>query len=64
MSNVESEVWTELNEVGIINISIAKGIGIPVDLLRKTKNPENIEQLKPIAKDILNLRKKQGKRVQ
>jgi ribosomal protein L13E len=52
----------ELNEVGIINISIAKSSGIPVDLLRKTKNPENIEQLKPIAKDILNLRKKRGKR--
>jgi ribosomal protein L13E len=54
----------ELNEVGIINISIAKGSGIPVDLIRKTKNPENVEQLKPIAKDILNLRKKQGKRMQ
>ena len=54
----------ELNEVGIINITIAKGSGIPVDLLRKTRNPENVEQLKPIAKDILNLRKKQGKRMQ
>jgi ribosomal protein L13E len=52
----------ELNEVGIINISVAKGSGIPVDLLRKTNNPENVEQLKPIAKDILNLRKKLGKR--
>jgi ribosomal protein L13E len=52
----------ELNEVGIINISIAKGSGIPVDLLRKTKNPENVEQLKPIAKDILNLRKTAGKK--
>ena len=51
----------ELNEVGIINISIAKSSGIPVDLLRKTKNPENVEQLKPIAKDILN-EKKQGKK--
>ena len=54
----------ELNEVGIINISIAKSSGIPVDLLRKTKNLENVEQLKPIAKDILNLRKKQVKRMQ
>jgi ribosomal protein L13E len=52
----------ELNEVGIINISIAKGSGIPVDLLRKTKNTENIEQLKPIAKDILDLRKKTRKK--
>jgi ribosomal protein L13E len=34
----------ELNEVGIINISIAKGSGIPVDLLRKTKNPENCKR--------------------
>ena len=52
----------ELNEVGMININIAKGSGIPVDLLRKTKNPENVEQLKPIARDILNLRKKTGKK--
>jgi ribosomal protein L13E len=52
----------ELKEVGIINISIAKNKGVPVDLLRKTKNPENIEQLKPIAKDILNLRKTTGKK--
>jgi ribosomal protein L13E len=52
----------ELNEVGIINISIAKSSGIPVDLLRKTKNPENVEQLKPIAKDILNLRQQEKKK--
>jgi ribosomal protein L13E len=51
----------ELNEVGIINISMAKGSGIPVDLLRKTKNPENVEQLKPIVKDILNLKKNREK---
>jgi ribosomal protein L13E len=50
---------SELKEIGIINIRIAKNKGIPIDLLRKTKNPENVEQLKPIAKDILNLRKKQ-----
>jgi ribosomal protein L13E len=43
----------ELNEVGIINISIAKSSGVPVDLLRKTKNPENVEQLKLIAKAAL-----------
>ena len=48
---------SELKEVGIINIRMAKNKGIPIDLLRKTKNPENVEQLKPIAKDILNLRK-------
>ena len=53
---------SELKEVGIINIRMAKNKGIPIDLLRKTKNPENVEQLKPIAKDILNLRKTAGKK--
>ena len=41
---------------------MAKNKGIPIDLLRKTKNPENVEQLTPIAKDILNLRKTAGKK--
>ena len=49
---------SELKEVGIVNISMAKNKGIPVDLLRKTTIAENVEQLKAIAKDILNLRKK------
>ena len=53
---------SELNEVGIVDIRMAKNKGIPIDLLRKTKNPENVEQLKPIAKDMLNLKKKQEKR--
>jgi ribosomal protein L13E len=53
---------SELKEVGRVNMSMAKNKGIPIDLLRKTKNPENIEQLKPIAKDILNLRKTTGKK--
>ena len=53
---------SELKEAGIANIRMAKNNGISIDLLRKTKNPENIEQLKPIAKDILNLRKTAGKR--
>jgi ribosomal protein L13E len=53
---------SELNEVGIIDIRIAKNKGIPIDLLRKTKNPENVEQLKPIAKDMLNLKKTAGKK--
>ena len=47
----------ELNEVGIINISIAKSSGIPVDLLRKTTIAENVEQLKLVVKDILNMSK-------
>jgi ribosomal protein L13E len=49
---------SELKEVGIINMSMAKNKGIPIDLLRRTKYPENVEQLKPIAKDILNFGKK------
>jgi ribosomal protein L13E len=47
---------SELKEVGIVNIRIAKNKGIPIDLLRKTTIAENVEQLRPIAKDILNLR--------
>jgi ribosomal protein L13E len=50
---------SELKEVGIINMSMAKSNGIPVDLLRKTKNPENVEQLTLISKDILNLKAKE-----
>jgi ribosomal protein L13E len=48
---------SELKEVEIINISMAKNKGIPIDLLRKTKVAENVEQLRAIAKDILNLEK-------
>jgi ribosomal protein L13E len=47
----------ELSEAGISNTSMAKNKGIPIDMLRKTKNPENVEQLKSIAKDLLNLKK-------
>ena len=46
---------SELKEAGIDNIDMAKNKGIPVDLLRKTIIAENVEQLRPIAKDILNL---------
>jgi ribosomal protein L13E len=48
---------SELKEAGIIDISMAKNKGIPIDVLRNTTIPENVEQLRPIAKDILNLRK-------
>jgi ribosomal protein L13E len=48
---------SELKEVGIVNTRMAKNKGIPIDLLRKTTIAHNVEQLKPIAKDILNLRK-------
>jgi ribosomal protein L13E len=36
---------------------MAKDSGIPIDMLRKTKNPENVKQLESIAKDLLNLKK-------
>jgi ribosomal protein L13E len=47
----------ELYESGLNNIRIAMKSGIPVDVLRKTKISENIEQLKPIVKEILDSRK-------
>lgn len=49
----------ELRDAGITNIKIARKNGIPVDVLRKTKIPENIEQLKPIARKILDSKKTQ-----
>jgi ribosomal protein L13E len=48
---------SELKESGIDNIKIARKNGIPVDDLRKTRIPENIEQLKPIVTKILDSKK-------
>jgi ribosomal protein L13E len=48
---------SELKESGIDNIKIARKNGIPVDELRKTRIPENIEQLKPIVTKILGSKK-------
>ena len=48
---------SELKEAGIVDIRMAKNRGIPIDVLRKTTKAENVEQLRPIAKDLLNLRK-------
>ena len=53
---------SELKEAGIIHISMAKNKGIPIDVLRNTTIPENVEQLRPIARDILNFRKTTGKK--
>ena len=53
---------SELKESGLNNIRIARKSGIPVDVLRKTKIPENIEQLKPIVKEVLDSRKTAGKK--
>ena len=36
---------------------MAKNRGIPIDVLRETTKAENVEQLRPIAKDLLNRRK-------
>jgi ribosomal protein L13E len=55
---------SELKEVGIIDMRMAKNKGIPIDVLRKTTIAENVEQLKPIAKDILNLGKTAEKKGQ
>ena len=52
----------ELNESGLNNIRIARKCGIPVDIFRKTQVPENIEQLKPVVKEILDSRKTAGKK--
>lgn len=48
---------SELKEVGVINFTMVKNKGLPVDLLRKTTIAENVEQLKLVAKDILNMSK-------
>ena len=52
---------SELKDSGLNNIKTARKNGIPVDMLRNTKNPENIEQLKPIVREILDSRKPAGK---
>jgi ribosomal protein L13E len=53
---------SELKEAGIDNIDIAKNKGIPIDLLRNTTIAQNVEQLRAIAKDILNLGKEAEKK--
>jgi ribosomal protein L13E len=53
---------SELKEVGVINFTMAKNKGVPVDLLRKTTIAENVEQLKLVAKDILNMSKQQKRK--
>jgi ribosomal protein L13E len=48
---------SELKEAGIVDIRMTKNRGIPIDVLRKTTIAENVEQLRPIAKGLLNLKK-------
>lgn len=40
----------ELKQAGFDNINLARIHGIQIDVLRKTSHPENVEQLKSIAK--------------
>jgi ribosomal protein L13E len=46
---------SELKKVRVINFTMAKNKSVPVDLLRKTTIAENVEQLKLVSKDILNM---------
>lgn len=46
----------ELEEVGLRDVRTARNHGIPVDALRNTKHPENVEQLRAVAKTIINSR--------
>jgi DNA-binding NtrC family response regulator len=47
----------ELDEVGLRDVRIARNHGIPVDKLRNTSYPENVEQLAVVAKTIIDSRK-------
>lgn len=47
----------ELGEVGLRDARSARNHGIPVDPLRSTKYPENVDQLRVVAKTIIDSRK-------
>ncbi len=47
----------ELKAARLNRIDIARRNGIPVDKLRKTTYPDNVEQLRPIVDQIRDLRK-------
>jgi ribosomal protein L13E len=51
----------ELKEAGLDRMA-AQNAGVPVDVWRKTKLAENVEQLKPIAKAIKESPKKPAKK--
>jgi ribosomal protein L13E len=52
---------TELLEAKFSSIIFARKKGIPVDELRKTTVPENVEKLKSIANKILNTKGNESK---
>ena len=47
----------ELEEVGLRDVRAARNHGIPVDALRNTNYPENVEQLRAVAKTIIDSEK-------
>jgi Ribosomal protein L13e len=47
----------ELGEVGLRDVRSARNHGIPVDPLRSTKYPENVDQLRGVAKTIIASRR-------
>lgn len=47
----------ELGEVGLRDVRSARNHGIPVDPMRTTKYPENVDQLRGVAKTIIDSRK-------
>lgn len=51
----------ELKEVGI-DPRVARKRGVPVDVWRQTKHPENIEQLQSIAKNFKPKKEKSSKK--
>ena len=52
----------ELREAGLNSLVIARARGITVDVLRKTIHSENVEQLKPIVKQVLEPRRTNSKK--
>ena len=52
----------ELREAGLNRLVIARAHGITVDLLRKTIHSENVEQLKPVVKEVLEPRRTKSKK--
>ncbi|MFZ0510576.1 MAG: ribosomal protein L13e [Candidatus Nitrosopolaris sp.] len=46
----------ELDEVGLRDVRIARNHSIPVDALRNTSYPENVERLAAVAKTIIDSR--------
>jgi hypothetical protein len=51
----------ELDEVGLLDLRNVRNHGIPVDPLRKTNYPENVERLRVVAKTIIDSRESKPK---